>query len=206
MLRKFYNKILFIVFLILIVAVSASHATPANVKKDTISEETPPEVKKQIIRLYALATFVNLDAVKKLAASGDDAKYAIPFLIDMLDDKTLIMTYDENAEMRTAIGTFMGEEVAAAVGKIGKPAVEPLIAVLGSGNDTVEKNAIIALGLTKDYRAVEPLLFRVGVKELEDTVIERYAVQALKEITGVDFGNDRMAWNKWWVRNRGKTK
>ena len=50
------------------------------------------------------------------------------------------------------------------LGRIGAPAVEPLIDALKGPNSTVRKYAAVALGFTKDARAVEPLIDALGDK------------------------------------------
>jgi HEAT repeat protein len=48
-------------------------------------------------------------------------------------------------------------EAAAALARLGAPAVEPLIAALEGGDPLTRRSATIALGLGRDRRAIEPL-------------------------------------------------
>ena len=60
------------------------------------------------------------------------------------------MLKDDNSSVR--------RDAAAALGKIGTPAVEPLIAALKDNDSGVRRYAAAALGKIKDARAVEPLI------------------------------------------------
>jgi HEAT repeat protein len=116
--------------------------------------------------------------------------------------------------------------------KLGKPAVEPLIAALKNRDDYVRRYATVALGKIGDTRAIEPLIaalkdededVREGAVESlgeirdaravvpliaalkdNDEDVQYAAAKVLKEITGEDFGKDYEAWSKWWEKNREK--
>ena len=62
---------------------------------------------------------------------------------------------------------------AGALGKIGEPAVEPLINALRDSDDDVRLWAVVALGATDDKRAVEPLIKML--KDDEDDIRMRAA-------------------------------
>jgi HEAT repeat protein len=65
------------------------------------------------------------------------------------------------------IGSLAVEASAAeALGKIGKPAVEPLIEVLKVAKKHIRKGAALALGKIGDERAVEPLIEALRDEEL----------------------------------------
>jgi len=76
-------------------------------------------------------------------------------------------------------GSLRAFSVATALGKIGEPAVEPLIAILGHENSEARANAAMALGTTKDTRAVEPL---IAALEDEDQSVRASAAGALGQI------------------------
>jgi len=203
------SKLISITITLIILATTGAFAGEAikpSIAKESIPADTPEEVKKQIEYLYHYKPLVRLEAVRILAMYGEKSKNAIPFLIDMMHDNNLMMVYDNESEVRTAVGTFVGEEVAATLGAIGAPAVEPLIKELKSDDNTRKKNAVIALGLTGDPRAVEPLIMMINNKKVDDPVISTYVRNTLKSITGVDFGDDRIEWNKWWIKNNEKFK
>jgi len=121
---------------------------------------------------------------------------------------------------------------AGALGKLGDiRAVGPLVVLLGDADISVRGSAARALGCLGDIRAVEPLIpllgdadanvrwsaaaalwkinkdpraFPVLIAALEDANLyaRRGAAQALRDITGQDFGEDAEAWQKWWDANR----
>ena len=68
---------------------------------------------------------------------------------------------------------------ALALGKIGEPAVEPLIAALKDSVGDVRRTAAEALGKVGDRRAVEPLI--AALKDSDDYV-RREAAEALGKI------------------------
>lgn len=83
--------------------------------------------------------------------------------------------------------------------KIGKSAVEPLIAALKDADDDVPKHAAKVLGEIKDRRAVEPL-----IAALDNFFSGEEAAYALEKITGEDFGYNSVEWKKWWKENKKK--
>lgn len=71
-------------------------------------------------------------------------------------------------------------------------AVDPLIGVLQNSNNwQIPK----ALGQIRDQRALDPL-----IKRLDNTpskIYQQVVVEALQEISGVDFGSNAVAWRDW---------
>ncbi|NIO20797.1 MAG: hypothetical protein GTN76_08680 [Candidatus Aenigmarchaeota archaeon] len=80
-------------------------------------------------------------------------------------------------------------------------AVEPLIAALKDENSFVRFSVVEALGLIKDPRTVEPLI--AALKD-EHSFVRFRAAWALGEITGKDFEQDTLKWQKWWEENKEK--
>ena len=66
-----------------------------------------------------------------------------------------------------------------ALGQIGPPAVEPLIAALGDADEGVRKAAAEALGQIGDARAVEPL---IGALKGRDDRVRKAAAGALEAL------------------------
>jgi HEAT repeat protein len=126
------------------------------------------------------------------------------------------------------------ESAAYALGEIKDPrAFEPLIAALKDNHELVRKSAAHALGETKDPRAVEHLIGalkdkdsvvrasaarvlggikdRRAVEPLIETLKDSYeyvrfsALEALRAITGEDFGLDHEKWKSWWAGRKGST-
>jgi len=92
--------------------------------------------------------------------------------------------------------------VAYALREIKDPrAVEPLISALKDSDWRVRQAAVIVLGEIKDPRAVEPLIS--ALKDIDPNV--RWpAAEALKKITGQDFGEDQRKWQEWWEKSKGR--
>lgn len=89
---------------------------------------------------------------------------------------------------------------AEALGKVKDPrAVDQLIAALKDQSSSVRLRAAGALGEIKDQRAIEPL-----IPMLKDQFSRWDAAEALKKITGQDFGTDHGKWNDWWQKSKGK--
>lgn len=88
---------------------------------------------------------------------------------------------------------------AEALGKIKDArAAERLIAALKDQSSPVRLRAAGALGEIKDARATEPL-----ITMLKDPINQWDAAEALKKITGQDFGTDHGKWKQWWEKNKG---
>lgn len=134
----------------------------------------------------------SIDASKVLIKIGSPA---VPPLIAALNEK--------NAEIRFHAAEVLGElrdsravgplsaalndedestwMAARALGKIGSPAVESLIAALENSSAKVRKEAAEALGNLKDFRAVEPLIATLNSKAEQ---LHYSAVHALGKIGG----------------------
>lgn len=155
------------------------------------------------------------EAAEALGKIGD--KRAVEPLIAALKDKTWygreqvilsLGSIGDNRAIEPLIAvlkdkdeSLLREKVAIALGEIGKSAVEPLIVILKDKDESldVRKEAAKALGETKDYRAIEPL-----IDALKDWAVDSEAAEALMKITGTDFGGNYAAWPKWWERNKGR--
>jgi HEAT repeat protein len=114
--------------------------------------------------------------------------------------------------------------------KIGKPAVEPLVAALADDNPAVRAAAAETLGSIGDRRAVEPLVLAlkdedpqarknavtalswiqdpraveplIAVLNDEDEGVQSEAAWALSKIAGKDFGKNFLEWQEWWDKNK----
>ena len=84
------------------------------------------------------------------------------------------------APLMAALRGHVRENAVGALGKIGAPAVAPLIAALKDEDTNVRRNAADALGEVNDVRAVEPL-----IEALKDPNVRRNAADALGEIKDV---------------------
>jgi hypothetical protein len=77
----------------------------------------------------------------------------------------------------------------------------PFISAMKSEDLYVSQNAKYAFLMLKDPRAVDALI--EALKD-EDWGVRARAAEALREITGQDFGKDPEKWQKWWEKNKGR--
>ena len=138
------------------------------------------EVRVEIEKLYSDEPADRVLAAMLLGEMGEKANPAIPFLIDILSDTQSVIIQTETKNI--VASTSPDREALTALVNIGKPAVQPLIAVVKDKNITVRKNAIEALGEIKDARAVDTLI--VSLKD-ENPDIRKNAAEALGKIRDI---------------------
>jgi HEAT repeat protein len=102
--------------------------------------------------------------------------YAISGLGKTKNDRRLYMLVNVLTEDPSAVLAMDAEN---ALGKIGKPAIPQLAAVLNSENQDGRSRAAIALGRTHDQGAIQPL---VRALNDADTTVRRAAASALSEL------------------------
>jgi HEAT repeat protein len=96
-------------------------------------------------------------------------------------------------------------EAAEALGEVKDPrTVDPLIAALRDEDARVQERAAVSLGRTGDRRAIEPLIqaLQQSNKYHDWRNISFGISNALKALTGQDFGKDQGKWQKWWAQNK----
>jgi HEAT repeat protein len=120
--------------------------------------EAPEEVKQEIGLLRRRNLEARIEAVTQLGKMG--SKGAIPPLIEVFQVK--------KAFERRPDGSCLAESVSKALGTIGEPAVEPLLAALKDKDAAVRRGAAMTLGKIPDPRAVEPLL--AALKDMDGRV------------------------------------
>ncbi len=99
---------------------------------------------------------------------------------------------DEDADVR--------REAAAALGRIGDArAVEGLIASLKDEHLSVRWSAAYGLAEIGDPRSIEPLI--VSLKD-EDSGVRGQALRGLREVSGKDFEQDSVKWQRWYERHQ----
>ena len=150
-------------------------ATPQSVHGKSLNEvsalnqqqtdEIPADVRDKMNALNSSDPVERASAACALGEMGARAVPAIPFLIKTLGDDTPVPQVKcwENGGSRKldfnkSAKTSPGERAAHALAVIGRPAVEPLIAVLKVEDWRVRDNAAWALGVISDPRTVEPLI------------------------------------------------
>jgi HEAT repeat protein len=77
--------------------------------------------------------------------------------------------------------------------------VSTLIQEMRDKDPLVRQGAARALGIIGDTRAVDPLIatLRDGNRHVQGD-----AAEALRKITGEDFGGDHEKWQDWWERSK----
>lgn len=121
-------------------------------------------------------------AARALARIGD--RDQLPLLVKGLRDK--------DARVRTAVLLALGRMRA-------EEAFDDVREAMDEKDWMVRSAAIETLGLIADPRGFEPLLERM---EEEDGRLAEDCAQALKRITGQDFGRSSNAWRRWWADHR----
>jgi HEAT repeat protein len=91
---------------------------------------------------------------------------------------------------------------AGALGMIGEPAIESLITILQKDDANLQQLAAWGLGKIGDPHAVEPLIPILSTKPFHYPHARSAAREALKSITGQDFGEDVALWQQWLEKNK----
>ena len=149
-----------------------------NIPKENIPSNLSAEVKAEVEGLYAPEAVKRAQAANKLGNMGEKAVPAIPLLIGMLGDSAGI-ELKADPESKIAENTSPGIEAAVALGKIGDPALEPLIGALKDKNPHVRVLAAVALEELENPKAVEALIAALKDENLD---VQSSAARALGEI------------------------
>ncbi|MFQ6078745.1 MAG: HEAT repeat domain-containing protein [Thermodesulfobacteriota bacterium] len=165
-----------------------------DIPRGDIPSHIPAHVRQQIKRLYSPARIERAHAAIHLGQMGAQAVPAIPFLIGMLGDSTQLVAEPEG------VATSPGAEAARALVRIGKPAVEPLIAALKDEDSYIRGYAAEALGEIGDPRAVEPLI--AALEDKDPSVSEKvaWALGEIKDRRAVEPLIGALHHEQLWVR------
>jgi len=183
-------------FLLILTALGVCFAHLASAQPNIPRENIPPnialEVRGQIERLYSEDAEERVRAADRLGGMGEKAIPAVPFLMDLLDDPSGLFS--------KAWTPFMA--ATSALIRIGEPPIEVLTEALKHENTYVQTSAIHFLGLTKDPRAVEPL---VAALDDEDFWVRHRAASTLGTMVwdgqGVDLLIAALEDKSWRVRS-----
>ena len=115
-----------------------------TIPKDKIPSDLAAEVKAEVEGLYSPEAAKRAQAANKLGDLGEKAAPAIPFLVGMLGDSAGT-ELKPSPDSKIADNTSPGIEAAVALGKIGDPALDQLIAALKDKNPNVRVLAAVAL-------------------------------------------------------------
>ena len=122
--------------------------------------EVSPDIKAKIEKLTSTNAVERAEAACRLGELKATA--AIPALVKLLSDDTEVQQPVCGERNKWADDKFSkttpGEMAAVALSRMGKVAVEPLIAALKSDAWQARENAAFAMGLIRDDRNVEPLI------------------------------------------------
>jgi HEAT repeat protein len=132
---------------------------------------------------------VRISLIKAFGFAGSDGR-ALDCMIDLLDS--------EKKTIRIASANALGNI------KTGK-AIEDMIALLLNTRKPIESRILItsALAKTRSREAVEPL---ISLLESDNNDLRIAANDALAEITKQSSGSSKSFWQKWWDRNKVKSR
>jgi len=83
---------MFLTFLAVFISAGRSPVyTPPDIPTEKIPSDTPAEIREQIEKLYSSDASVRLVAAERLGRMGERAIPAIPFLIEILGDDTVLL-------------------------------------------------------------------------------------------------------------------
>jgi HEAT repeat protein len=85
-----------------------------------------------------------------------------------------------------------------ALGLIGEPAIETLVKMLSNDSANLQQLAAWSLGHSGDTRAVEHLIPMLSTIPFHYPHVRQASREALKAITGQDFGQNVAHWQDWW--------
>lgn len=162
-----------------------------NIPEDNIPSNIPANVREKIEGLYSVDPVKRAEAAADLGVMGHRAAPAIPFLIGMFGDEILLVE-DAPGSFRYArypvdsANTCPASQAAKALRKIGKPAVEPLIASLRSENWIFRAHASATLGGMEDPRVVEPLILTLADENRIVRINTAIALGRIRALRSVD--------------------
>jgi len=165
----------------LLVAPMVARPLP-EIPKDEIPSNILAEVRWRIQELHHPGPNMRAGAVRKLGRLRAQAASAIPHLVSLLGDDTVFPLKTPPSSRLSYFSTVphtIGESVAIALGRIGKPAEEALLAALKDRDWKVRANAVWALGDQKDFYS--PALEESLIVALTDehAIVREYAARAM---------------------------
>jgi HEAT repeat protein len=110
-----------------------------------VSSQIDPAIQKNIDRLSAADKIEKGRGFRALQAMGPKAAPAVPRLIDLLGDNSTVGLPNPPPFWEAVGWVRVGDAALMTLGKIGEPAVEPLIRALGSSDPLVRTRALRAL-------------------------------------------------------------
>jgi HEAT repeat protein len=161
-------------------------------------------VRSLIARLNDKEPLVRESAAKALEQIGE--KKAVEPLIALLGDKEDSVSSAAASALQKITGKGLGTDQAKwkAWHKHEKDLHEALENL--KKDPRSELLGVVALGALKDRRGIEPLIELLGSmsEDFDIGLTKRVVVEALKDITGQDFGTDHDKWKEWFEQNKDK--
>jgi len=148
-----------------------------------ISSQISDDINELIKKLNSPLPIERVESAFKLGEMEEKAISAIPFLIKLLSDNTIVFIPDKEGKRRR---TSPSEQAEKALIKIGEPSVEPLISALKEENKTVRIQAIEALGIMKDKRAVKPIIELLKDQDKKIRKISAWALGSIEDPEAVE--------------------
>lgn len=197
-----------------------AHAEQTGIAE--VPTDISADVRVEIERLFSSRPEVRAQAVKSLAAMGQPAAPAIPFVaVNVINPHTGTTRVDvgasaaETAKWLEAVGlpslgvfvdvlggeggTSVSVEASDVLRSIRSSRLARLTTNLKDGNARVRQRAARVLGTINDLHAVEPL---IAALTDQDSAVQKEAAAALAKISGKDFGQDHDKWHGWWEENK----
>ncbi len=178
-----------IALLLAVIGAAAEMTACAQARRTRpIPPDTPDDVRRQIGRLLSDDLTARIDATRNLGEMGARAAPAVPFLMDCAQIMGHVNQIRENPDRHPpdALAHFthdmaLGEQALEAIGRIGEPAVDPLIAMLKE-RESILLWRIVPLALAEiGEPAVEPLVNTLMAR-YDPTLSSDYAAEALGRI------------------------
>lgn len=150
------------------------------------SSAVSADVKKQIEKLQSGSPRQKINAARNLGEMGEKAAPAAPYLIELIDSQekheSLLDKFYNTVSILGTSGDHVMYESQQALGRIGRPAVEPLsTALLKHSRSRVRYNAAIVLGNIKDLDSVTPLI--AALKADTDYEVRMWSAAALGNLS-----------------------
>jgi len=242
--KRIISTLLAAISLLAAPLLAKGHPSP---QKEKIPATISPDVRKELEALLSSELPQRLAGAYNLGNMGEKAAAAIPFLIDVLHqnegmvevDKELLKYFDKDAAFLVFSGkaaTINPVQIVAsdALVKIGKPAIEPLCAVLPKADASNLPFAYVVEVLVRmqdpattkmlhgmlsnenrhaRFRIAEALAHSkdpatvdvlIGALKDQDSSVKSAAAKSLKKITGQDYGEDVRKWEEWRAKDKLK--
>jgi hypothetical protein len=194
-----------------------THAEKTGIAE--IPKDISTDVRVEIEKLYSSNPTVRDQAVDNLAAMGQRAAPAIPFVaVNVINPKTgttrVNVDVADAAKWLEAVGlppldvfvqvlsgeggTSVSVDATEVLSTLRTARIRRLSENLKHVNTRVRLRAARTLGLIRDSRVVEPL---IGALKDQERSIQREAAASLAKLSGEDFGLNYDKWDAWWEKN-----